>query len=87
MRDALIEQNLTEKLRLFTGIAAYVTGVNDISPSERHLLRWNATDPLQGKQLLARALKDGEACTTQQKGEFMLIFRLTSYGISLQNRV
>ncbi|CAM4590135.1 unnamed protein product [Leuciscus chuanchicus] len=60
MRDALIEQNLTEKLRLFTGIAAYVTGVTDISPSERHLLRWNATDPLQGEQLLARALKDVE---------------------------
>ncbi|KAK7163370.1 hypothetical protein R3I93_007430 [Phoxinus phoxinus] len=60
MRDALIEQNLTEKLRLFTGIAAYVTGVTDISTSDRHLLRWNATDPLQGEQLLARALKDVE---------------------------
>lgn len=87
MQDAFIEQNLTEKLKLFTSIAAYVTGVTDISPSERHLLRWNATDPLQGEQLLARALKDGETCTTQQKGEFMLIVRLTSYGISLQNRV
>ncbi|XP_077088637.1 rho guanine nucleotide exchange factor 18a isoform X2 [Siphateles boraxobius] len=64
MRDALIEQNLTEKLRLFTGIAAYVTGVTDISPSERHLLRWNATDPLQGEQLLARALKDVEILQT-----------------------
>ncbi|KAG1934860.1 rho guanine nucleotide exchange factor [Pimephales promelas] len=60
MRDALIEQNLTEKLRLFTGIAAYVTGATDISASDRHLLRWNATDPLQGEQLLARALKDVE---------------------------
>lgn len=87
MRDALIEQNLTEKLSLFTGIAAYVTGVTDISPSERHLLHWNATDPLQGEQLLARALKDGETCTAQQKMEFMLVFRLTFYGISLQNRV
>lgn len=60
MRDALIEQNLTEKLRLFTSIAAYVTGVTDISPSERHLLHGNAAEPLQGQQLLTAALKDVE---------------------------
>jgi len=72
MRDALIEQNLTEKLRLFTGIAAYVTGATDISASDRHLLRWNATDPLQGEQLLARALKDGETCTGKGEGNSCL---------------
>ncbi|XP_067308470.1 rho guanine nucleotide exchange factor 18a [Pseudorasbora parva] len=60
MHDALIEQNLTEKLRLFTSIAGNVTGVTDISPSERHLLRGNAAEPMQGKQLLAAALKDVE---------------------------
>ncbi|KAK9979164.1 hypothetical protein ABG768_012608 [Culter alburnus] len=58
--DAMIEQNLTEKLKLFTSITAYVTGVTDISPSERHLLRGNVSEPLQGEQLLAGALKDVE---------------------------
>ncbi|XP_051731543.1 rho guanine nucleotide exchange factor 18a [Ctenopharyngodon idella] len=60
IHDAMIEQNLTEKLRLFTSITAYVTGVTDISPSDRHLLRGNASEPLQGEQLLAGALKDVE---------------------------
>ncbi|ROL55159.1 Rho guanine nucleotide exchange factor 18 [Anabarilius grahami] len=60
IHDAMIEQNLTEKLRLFTSITAYVTGVTDISPTERHLLRGNASEPLQGEQLLAGALKDVE---------------------------
>ncbi|XP_067219124.1 rho guanine nucleotide exchange factor 18a [Chanodichthys erythropterus] len=60
IHDAMIEQNLTEKLKLFTSITAYVTGVTDISPSERHLLRGNVSEPLQGEQLLAGALKDVE---------------------------
>lgn len=63
IHDAMIEQNLTEKLKLFTSITAYVTGVTDISPTERHLLRGNVSDPLQGEQLLAGALKDGETYT------------------------
>lgn len=76
IHDAMIEQNLTEKLKLFTSITAYVTGVTDISPSERHLLRGNVSEPLQGEQLLAGALKDGETYTAQQEGEFMFIFRI-----------
>lgn len=63
MRDALIEQLLLDKLKLFSSISAYVTGVNDISPSERRLLRGNAAEPMQGEELLAGALKDGETFT------------------------
>ncbi|RXN09964.1 rho guanine nucleotide exchange factor 18-like protein [Labeo rohita] len=64
MRDALIEQLLLDKLKLFSSISAYVTGVNDISPSERRLLRGNAAEPMQGEELLAGALKDVEILQT-----------------------
>ncbi|XP_073705026.1 rho guanine nucleotide exchange factor 18a isoform X2 [Garra rufa] len=64
MRDGLIEQLLSDKLKLFSSISAYVTGVNDISPSERRLLRWNAAEPMQREQLLAGALKDVENLQT-----------------------
>ncbi|XP_050950408.1 LOW QUALITY PROTEIN: rho guanine nucleotide exchange factor 18a [Labeo rohita] len=64
MRDALIEQLLLDKLKLFSSISAYVTGVNDISPSERRLLRGNAAEPMQGERLLAGALKDVEILQT-----------------------
>ncbi|TRY56243.1 hypothetical protein DNTS_028555 [Danionella cerebrum] len=57
VHDASIEQHLTEKLKLFTSIAAFVTGVAEISASERHLLRGNAAE---GQQLLAGALRDVE---------------------------
>ncbi|XP_051554441.1 rho guanine nucleotide exchange factor 18a [Myxocyprinus asiaticus] len=60
MNDALIEQHLTEKLKLFASIAAYVTGVDDFSPTECRLLCGNAAEPLQGERLLAGALKDVE---------------------------
>lgn len=60
MRDALIEQLLTEKQSLFSSFTAYGTGVTDISPSECHLLRGNVAEPLQGEQLLAGAVKDVE---------------------------
>uniref|UniRef100_A0A671S5G9 Rho guanine nucleotide exchange factor 18-like n=1 Tax=Sinocyclocheilus anshuiensis TaxID=1608454 RepID=A0A671S5G9_9TELE len=58
--DALIELHLKEKQSLFSSMAAYVTGVTDISPSERHLLHGNAAEPLQGEQLLIGAVKDVE---------------------------
>uniref|UniRef100_A0A9J8C0S4 Rho/rac guanine nucleotide exchange factor (GEF) 18a n=1 Tax=Cyprinus carpio carpio TaxID=630221 RepID=A0A9J8C0S4_CYPCA len=54
--DAKIELQLKEKQSLFSSIAAYVTGVTDISPTERHLLH----GPLQGEQLLIGAIKDAE---------------------------
>lgn len=60
MRDALIEQLLTEKQSLFSSFTAFGTGVTDISPSERHLLRGNVAEPLQGEQLLAGAVKHVE---------------------------
>ncbi|XP_016316502.1 rho guanine nucleotide exchange factor 18-like [Sinocyclocheilus anshuiensis] len=60
MRDALIEHLLTEKQSLFSSFTAYGTGVTDISPSERHLMRGNVAEPLQGEQLLAGAVKDVE---------------------------
>uniref|UniRef100_A0A673KBD1 Rho guanine nucleotide exchange factor 18-like n=1 Tax=Sinocyclocheilus rhinocerous TaxID=307959 RepID=A0A673KBD1_9TELE len=59
MRDALIEQLLTEKQSLFSSFTAYGTGATDISLSERHLLRGNVAEPLQG-ELLAGAVKDVE---------------------------
>ncbi len=65
MRDALIEQLLTEKQSLFSSFTAFGTGVTDISPSERHLLRGNVAEPLQGEQLLAGAVKYGETFTAQ----------------------
>ncbi|XP_055057581.2 rho guanine nucleotide exchange factor 18a isoform X1 [Misgurnus anguillicaudatus] len=60
MMDAYIEYHLTEKHRLFASIAANVTGVDDGSSFERHLLCGNAAEPLQGQQLLIGALKDVE---------------------------
>uniref|UniRef100_A0A8C1UR28 Rho guanine nucleotide exchange factor 18-like n=1 Tax=Cyprinus carpio TaxID=7962 RepID=A0A8C1UR28_CYPCA len=54
--DAKIELQLKEKQSLFSSIAAYVTGVTEISPTERHLLH----GPLQGEQLLIGAIKDAE---------------------------
>ncbi|XP_005171341.2 rho guanine nucleotide exchange factor 18a isoform X1 [Danio rerio] len=60
VHDASIEQHLTEKLKLFSSIAASVTGVSDTSTSERHPLRGNAAEPLQGERLLTGALKDVE---------------------------
>ncbi|XP_016365563.1 rho guanine nucleotide exchange factor 18-like [Sinocyclocheilus rhinocerous] len=60
VRDALIELHLKEKQSLFSSMAAYVTGVTDISPSERHLLHGNAAEPLQWEQLLIGAIKDVE---------------------------
>ncbi|XP_052475971.1 rho guanine nucleotide exchange factor 18 [Carassius gibelio] len=60
VRDALIELLLKEKQSLFSSIAAFVTGVTDISPSVRHLLHGSAAEPLQGEQLLNGAIKDVE---------------------------
>ncbi|XP_065133099.1 rho guanine nucleotide exchange factor 18a [Paramisgurnus dabryanus] len=60
MMDAYIEYHLTEKHRLFASIAANVTGVDDCSSFERHLLCGNSAEPLQGQQLLIGALKDVE---------------------------
>ncbi len=73
MRDALIEQLLTEKQSLFSSFTAYGTGVTDISPSECHLLRGNVAEPLQGEQLLAGAVKDGETSTAQLKRELFIL--------------
>ncbi|KAK2900738.1 hypothetical protein Q8A67_008853 [Cirrhinus molitorella] len=64
MRDAWIEQLLSDKLKLFSSISDYVTGVTDISPSEHRLLCGNVAEPMQGEQLLAGALKDVEILQT-----------------------
>ncbi|XP_036410058.1 rho guanine nucleotide exchange factor 18-like isoform X3 [Megalops cyprinoides] len=59
-KDLQIIHSLTEKLQIFSDIAAIVTGVEDVSVQSRLLLRGDASDLQQGEQLLLGAISDVE---------------------------